>query len=370
MARPTYILAGGGTGGHLYPGLAVAEAIRRWQGEALVVFACSDRSIDRDILEPLDYPFTPQPVQPLPTNVARWPGFLGAWLRSRRLAADMLGDLQPQAVLGLGGFAAGPVVKRAAAAGVRSGMLNPDAVPGRANRYLAGHVDAIFTQFESTREHFAAGDRDKSWAVGCPVREGLAEASASEARRVFGLSDDRRTLLVFGGSTLAHSLTDAVVNLAEDLESLSDDWQVLMLAGDLAERALEAFRQRRINARIMRYCDRMDLAWAAADLAVCRGGAVTVAELAATGTPAVVMPYPHHADRQQWLNAEALCQTGAAIIVDDRSAAAANVDALRQHLLPILRDGSCLADMRAAADRAERRDAAGVIAEWMIEAGR
>jgi UDP-N-acetylglucosamine--N-acetylmuramyl-(pentapeptide) pyrophosphoryl-undecaprenol N-acetylglucosamine transferase len=245
-------------------------------------------------------------------------------------------------------------------------MLNPDAVPGKANRYLAGRVDAIFTQFEATAHHFAAGDRPKAQAVGCPVRAGLLDADAAKARRVFGLSDDRRTLLVFGGSTLARSLTEAVIALAEDIDGLAERWQLLMPAGELAEAALEAYRQRRINARIMRYCDRMDLAWAAADLAVCRGGAVTVAELSATGTPAVILPYPYHADRQQWLNAEPLSDAGAAVIVEDRRETAGNVEGLRENLLPILHDEARLMAMSAAAGRTIRREAGASVAEWMI----
>ncbi len=341
----------------------------RRQQQALVVFACSDREIDARILAPRDWPFTPQPVQPFPRNLLKWPGFLQGWLASRRLADDLLSDLQPRAVLGLGGFAAAPVVRRAASRGVRSALLNPDAVPGRANGYLAGRVDAIFTQFESTTKHYRQADRAKVRAVGCPVRSELAEASAEEARRVFGLSGDRRTLLVFGGSTLAYNLTQAVIALAEELEDFGDRWQLLMPAGELTEQALEAFRQRRINTRIMRYCERMDRAWAAADLAVCRGGAVTVAELTATGTPAVILPYPYHADRQQWLNAQSLVEAGAAVIVDDRCEPAANAEALRVELLNILAESERLREMQAAARQGSRADAADAVARWLMDGG-
>lgn len=368
MHRPTYILAGGGTGGHLYPGLAVAEALTQQQAEALVVFACSDRDIDARILAPRDWPFTPQPVQPFRTNVLKWPGFLRAWLASRRLADDLLTDLEPQAVLGLGGFAAAPVVRRAASRGVRAALLNPDAIPGRANRYLAGRVDAIFTQFETTAEHYRPVDRAKVRSVGCPVRSDLARADVEAARARFGLSGDRRTLLVFGGSTLAHNLTKATMALADALEDFGDRWQVLMPAGELTEQALEVFRQRRINTRIMRYCERMDLAWAAADLAVCRGGAVTVAELAATGTPAVILPYPYHADRQQWLNAAPLVEAGSAVIVEDRCNTVANAEALRADLLALLGDEARLRQMRHAAQQRRDDGAAQAVARWLIEA--
>ncbi|HUU58923.1 MAG TPA: glycosyltransferase, partial [Phycisphaerae bacterium] len=104
MTRPIYIFAGGGTGGHLYPGLAVAEQLERLDRGAQVVFACSNRPIDRRILDPLDYPVVPQPVRPLPRNPKGWIGFLKAWRRSGAQAGEMIADLEPAAVLGLGGF--------------------------------------------------------------------------------------------------------------------------------------------------------------------------------------------------------------------------------------------------------------------------
>ena len=137
MSRNTYIFAGGGTGGHLYPGLAVADELRRVDEDAVVVFACSNRSIDRQILDSLDYPVVPQPVLPLPKSPLKFVSFLRAWKQSKALASTLLNDLKPHAVLGLGGFAAGPVVQEAAKKSVPTAMLNPDSIPGKANRFLA-----------------------------------------------------------------------------------------------------------------------------------------------------------------------------------------------------------------------------------------
>ncbi|GAF72090.1 unnamed protein product, partial [marine sediment metagenome] len=134
MSTDLYIFAGGGTGGHLYPGLAVAEALRAKRPDAQVVFACSNRAIDRRILEATPYPYIPQPVRPLPARPWGWPAFLAAWVRSCALARRLMGDLCPAAVLGLGGFAAAPMICRASRVGVPTALLNPDAVPGKANR--------------------------------------------------------------------------------------------------------------------------------------------------------------------------------------------------------------------------------------------
>lgn len=365
MERPTFIFAGGGTGGHLYPGLAVAEALADARCDARVVFACSNRPIDARVLGPLDHPFVPQPVRPIRSNPFGWPGFWLAWRESVALARTLLADLQPAAVLGLGGFAAGPVVRAAARAGLPTALLNPDAVPGKANRYLARQVGTIFTQFESTAEHFGGAS---AWVrcTGCPIRPGLLRADRDEAIRSLGLAPDRRTLLVFGGSLLARSLTEAVTALAEDFDELTDTWQLLVIAGpDLHKPTAQAFNARPIHAVVLEYCRRMDHAWAAADLALCRGGAGTVAELIATRTPAVILPYPHHADRQQYLNAAALADSGAALVLDDHCDTWTNAEGLRNTLLHAMRDESALRALRQAVADLARPDAASAVADWL-----
>jgi len=359
-----YIFAGGGTGGHLYPGLAVAAELTDLESEAKVVFACSDRPIDRRILDATAYAVVPQPVRSLPAGIAGWPAFLRAYLSSAALARRMVADLRPAAVLGLGGFAAGPVVVRAAKAGVRTALLNPDAVPGRANRLLARRVDAIFTQFGVTAGHFGRSGGAKVRRVGCPVRRELAAADRAEAIDHFGLRADRKTLLVHGGSLGAESINEAIARLMPDLRELADAWQVLHVTGP-SKAASAAGEAGELNVRVLEYCRRMDLAYAAADLSLSRAGAVTVAELAATGTPAVLMPYPYHADQQQRLNAAALDETGAAVLCDDARDADRNAERLRQTLLAILREPDRLEGMRNAACRATPDNAAEKVARWL-----
>jgi len=366
MTRPTYIFAGGGTGGHLYPGLAVAEELVGLQTEAQVVFACSNRAIDRQILSPLPYAMIPQPVAPMPRGLRGWGRFVRAYLASARLAGDLLRDLQPVAVLGLGGFAAGPVVLRAARLGVRTGLLNPDAVPGKANRLLARKVDAVFTQFEQTAQAFPLAVRSTVRWTGCPIRRGLAEGDPAAAREFFGLRSDRRTLLVFGGSLLAESLSLALEALAADLSPLAEAWQVLHISGSpLAGRIEQSLRSAGLEVRTLVYCDRMDLAYAAADLVLSRCGAVTVAELMAVDRPAVLMPYPYHKDQHQRLNAQAMERAGAARVVMDAKDPRANARRLAQAMAPLMADPAALEAMRRAAGTAGRRDAASVVARFL-----
>jgi UDP-N-acetylglucosamine--N-acetylmuramyl-(pentapeptide) pyrophosphoryl-undecaprenol N-acetylglucosamine transferase len=367
---PIFVFAGGGSGGHLCPGIAVADALTRRAADSKVVFACSNRAIDRTLLEPLGYGMVPQPVRPLPRGPREWGGFLRAWGASWLQAGQMLRDLRPAAVLGLGGFAAGPIVRRAGGDGIPTGLLNPDAAPGKANRYLARFADVVFTQFAGTHRAFPAKLRGRLRRVGCPVRSGFFEATQAHGIKVFDFSPDKKTLLVFGGSLLASAVTEAAAGIAADLEPLADTWQVLHVT---PEDKLEVVRRGHAGGQMdvcaMGYCERMDLAMAAADLVLCRAGASTMAELAATGTPAVLMPYPHHRDRHQELNAAQAVRAGAAVVVDDAGDAATNAEALRRELLPILRDETRLAQMRKAAEALGATDAADAVAGWLLEVG-
>jgi UDP-N-acetylglucosamine--N-acetylmuramyl-(pentapeptide) pyrophosphoryl-undecaprenol N-acetylglucosamine transferase len=248
---------------------------------------------------------------------------------------------------------------------VRSCLLSIDAVPGVANRHLAGKVDVIFAQFDRCVAGYGRHG-GKVRVVGCPVRPGLTRGDADEARRTFGLRADRRTLLVMAGSLGAASINDALGAVRGDLEALADRWQVLHLAGPgKLDEVRAAWAGSAVHHVAMEFCQRMDLAYAAADLALARGGAATVAELTATGTPAAIMPYPHHRDRQQHLNAAALVEAGAARVIDDAIDAQANAAALRAELLPLLAEPGRLATLTAAADQRACADAAGEIARWL-----
>jgi len=365
MSRPAYIFAGGGSGGHLYPALAVVERLLEMQGDAQIVFACSDREIDRRILSSTPYAFVAQPIRPPPRGLRGWGGFLRRWLTSGRLARELLADVRPAAVLGLGGFAAVPVVRAAAGAGVRTGLLCIDAVAGAANRHLARRAGAIFTQFERTAADLGRGGA-KARLVGCPVRQALLRGDADEGRKLWSLGGDRRTLLVAAGSQGAANINQAVAEIVPDLDELAGGWQLLHVAGPgKADELRAALAGSKMRWALLEFCERMDLAYALADVVLSRAGASTVAELTATATPAVLMPYPYHRDQHQRHNAAALVSAGAAVEVIDARDRALNAQALRESLLPLLRDPAPLEAMRSAAEALVRPGAAEAIARWL-----
>ena len=176
MNDASYVFAGGGTGGHLFPGLAVADALLRQSPEARVTFLTTTRPLDRQLLEPTAYEQIEQPVQPFTLHPLKLPAFWLAWRRSVQAARELLKTRHVRAVLGLGGYAAGPAVVAAHSLGIRTAILNPDAIPGRANRHLARHADLVIMQWEVTRRHFPPGTNCQ--ALGCPIRAAFASRRA------------------------------------------------------------------------------------------------------------------------------------------------------------------------------------------------
>jgi undecaprenyldiphospho-muramoylpentapeptide beta-N-acetylglucosaminyltransferase len=368
---PTFIFAGGGTGGHLAPALAVVEEIKADCPQAVILFLCTDKPVDAKFLDAAGHGRVIQPIRPLPHSPLAWPDFYLRWRRSLALAGAVLRDTRPAAVLGLGGYAAGPAVRQAARRAIPTALLNPDGVPGKANRYLARRVDAVFTQFEGTAACFPAAVRPRIRAVGCPVRRSLMSGDRGRILAAIRLRSDRQTLAVMGGSLGAETINRAILGLAADLAGRADRWQVLHVTGaGKAAAVREVYQSAGVPAGILEFCSTMGDLYAAADLVVGRAGANSVAELAVTGTPSVLLPYPFHRDRQQHHNAAPLAAAGAAVIVDDAADPAINADRLRAGLLPLLDCPQRLTAMAVAARSLARPAAAREVVHWMLEKGK
>ncbi|MGB9626756.1 MAG: UDP-N-acetylglucosamine--N-acetylmuramyl-(pentapeptide) pyrophosphoryl-undecaprenol N-acetylglucosamine transferase [Phycisphaerae bacterium] len=366
--RPWFVFAGGGTGGHLCPALAIAHALRQLDDRVDISFLCTDRPIDRRILGEAGMEAIPQGVRPFSTRPWRWPGFLMAWRRAIARCRSLFRERRPAAVVGAGGYGSDPPVRAALAERIPTAILNPDLVPGRANRQLGRYVDRIFAQWPGTAEYFpgVGGFR----ALGCPVRPGflgLREELRRSGLARFGLQPQLRTLLTTGASQGARTINEAMVALAPELGQLGG-WQVLHLSGPAdVERVQAAYRAAGLRATVVAFTDAMPEAMAVADLAISRAGASTLAELTVMGLPSILMPYPFHRDEHQLRNARVLADAGAARIVPDRITTAENVAALRSTLLALARDASCLSAMAEAAKRLGQPHAARRISAELLD---
>lgn len=363
-AAPSVAIAGGGTGGHLYPACAVVEELCAERPGVRLVFLLTGRPIDRRVAATLPGDRVEQPVRPLSGRVADWPRFALDLHRSVRAATALLRSRAVRAVLGTGGYASAPAVLAARRLGIPAAILNPDATPGRANRLLARRVERVFVQWPQTCAHLPPG---RAVVSGCPVRRCVRELpDRAAAARQLGLDPQRPVLLVTGASQGAADLNRAVVRAWPEFAARHPDWQLLFLAGQSDEPHVRAALHAP-GVRVIGYLDAIELALAAADAVVSRAGASTLAELTATGRPAVLVPYPHDRRRHQYANAQVLAEAGAAELVPQ----APDVETTAARLLAAL-ENVADADVRRARELAARRlarpDAARQVAQWLGDA--
>lgn len=371
MAEPavqTIFLAGGGTGGHLYPGIAVAQALQTLRPDIKPIFLCTFKNIDRVILEPSGFAFAAQPILPLPkvTHVGGLLKFWRSWRETKDQVRQLLDEHKPLAVLGLGGYAAGVAVKEAAARGIPTAVLNPDVIPGRANQFLMRSVRTVCCQFEATRDCVAAADRTKLEITGCPIRQDITTLPAADvAAQRLGLDPALNTLVITGASLGAQTINEAALTMFKGM-TLSG-WQVLHLTGKEHADAVRAeYRELEVAARVLDFTPAMADVWAAATLAVSRAGASSCAELTACGVPSILLPYPFHKDMHQRANAKVLADAGAAILVDDEKDRRKNAQKLQPIVQSLLYDADRRRAMRQAALKIARPDAAKAVAEVMM----
>lgn len=317
MTKRRYFFAGGGTGGHIYPAIAVAQKIRTIDNTAEIHFLCSERQVDSEILSGSEFDFTKLPAKGLRKSPAGLIGFAKGFLVSCRKVRNIMNDSKNCTLIGVGGFVAGPAIWTAKRLGVDICFINVDIVPGKANRFMARFADEIFVQFEQTKKFF--GNSSKKVAVsGCPLREEFENADAARAYESLKLDPAKKTLLITGASSGALNINRAICSLLPRINEYRDKWQIVHLTGKGKEsEVMKAYEKAQIENCVLDYHDNMQNLLAAADIVVGRSGAVSVAEFVASHTPAICLPYPYHKDKHQYLNAEILVEAGAAFVVDD-----------------------------------------------------
>ncbi len=324
------VVAGGGTGGHVYPGLAVVERLEaRIATRALFVGARG--GVEERILSRAGREFELLPGYGLRrATLARKLGAPFVLAAAVARAARILARFRPDVVLGTGGFASAAVVLASLALRVPRVLQEQNSVPGLVNRRLARHADLVLLGYESSRAWFPAGTR--ALVVGNPLRA-MPSPSRAEAAAFFGLDASRPTVLVVGGSRGAHSLNVAAADAAARLAS-ERGVQFVILCGafDLAE-VERRTRTASSLVRVREYLDEMHFAYALADVAVARSGASSVFELARFGVPAVLVPYPYAADAHQASNAAPLVEAGGAVVVRDADLSGARLVAELETLL-------------------------------------
>ena len=366
MNGRTFFFAGGGTGGHIYPAVAVAEQITRLDPEAKIHFFVSSREIDAKILSQTDFKFTQLPAKGFSARPGKLIEFICAFLKSSRVAEEIIAKSKNPTVIGIGGFVSASVCRAAHKLKIDVKLLNVDIVPGRANKIISRWADEIFVQFEETAKYFIRRKAEVH-TVGCPLRSGFENPQPTKAIERLGLDKNKKTLLITGASSGSQNINDAVCSLLDKLSAFADDWQIVHLTGRANfEKVNEKYAGAKISYKILDYCDEMADLLSASDLVIGRSGAVSVAEYAAVGVASICMPYPYHKDMHQYLNAGKLVEAGAAIIVDDLPDEKERSDWLAEELEGLMKDEVRLKQMRKNCEAVAKKDAAFIIAEKLL----
>ena len=366
------MIAAGGTAGHVYPGLALADALRRARPDAAITFVGTPRGIEKDAVPAAGYPIEMIEVVP-------WSRTLGARRFMAPLSAmaataaawAMLGHLKPDVVVGMGGYVSLPVVLAARVRRLPVVQHEQNAIPGVANTVGARFSRRIAVTFPKTREAFPK--RVEVRVLGNPLRERIVSFDRDALRRdalaALDLDPARKTLLVMGGSLGAARLNDAVAGMAERWRDRAD-LQLFVSAGRLhgdEVRARLAAAGGSLVVRCVDYLERVEHAYAAADVALCRAGAATVMELAAVGLPSILVPYPYARSNHQEANARALADAGGAEVVLDRDASA---EVLGSALERLLGEDAARERMSTAARAFAKPAAADDLAAWVLSLDR
>jgi len=304
------VIAGGGTGGHLFPGMAIAEAfIEREMGNE-VLFIGTERGIEARVLAGGKFPL--KMIQAKPIKGRSLLGKLKAiWSLPMAVseACSILKEDQPQIVLGVGGYASGPTLLAASLLGMKRAIHEQNVIPGMTNRILKWFSQQIFVSFEETKKYFP---ERKTFVTGNPIRKEILKGRERK-------KGDRFTLLIFGGSAGAHRINKAMMEALDPLREVKPSLKFIHQTGrDDLDFISKGYQEKGFDALVKPFFDDMATYYQRADLVICRSGASTVSELAVCGKAAILIPYPYAAHQHQLMNAQKLVELGAArMIVDD-----------------------------------------------------
>ncbi len=356
------VIAGGGTGGHLYPGIAVARELLARRPAATVTFAGTARGIEARVV----------PREGFTLDVIRSSGVKGKSVFDRARGAALVpislvdgwrivSARRPSLVIGVGGYSSGPVVMAAALRGVPTMLLEQNAVPGLTNRLLIRVVQAAAVTFDSTQALFGA----KAFVSGNPVRPEFFATSGSHQESALDDQTSVTRVLVFGGSQGAHAINVAMVEAAPQLAAGGSHLRLVHQTGERdVEMVRAAYRQAGLQADVEPFLFDMGRQLGEADVVVCRAGATTLAEITAAGKASVLIPLPTATDDHQRKNAEALVVAGAAELLLQRELTG---EVLAARVLALAGDRIRRERMSAAARTLARPDAARVIVDRALE---
>lgn len=349
------LVSGGGTGGHIFPALSIANEVRRRYPDARILFVGAEGRMEMEKVPAAGYNIIGLPVSGFDRkHLLRNFKVMARLLKSMRLAKNILKDFKPDIAIGVGGYASGPMLKEAQKQGIPTLLQEQNSYAGVTNKLLAAKADCICVAYEGMERFFP---QDKIVLTGNPVRRNLLECGASpeQARQAMGMDPNKKTILIIGGSLGARTINNAIIDgLAKIGEAYDVQviWQTGKIYDQQCREALDASGVK--NVAQMAFISNMDMAYRAADLVVSRAGASSISELQLLGKAAILVPSPNVAEDHQTKNAMALSTRDAAILVPDAEASAQLVDTM----LATVADGEKIATLSGNVLQMALRDAA------------
>lgn len=325
-----YLVSGGGTGGHIFPALSIANEIRRRYPEAEILFVGAEGRMEMERVPAAGYEIKGLPVCGFDRkHLLRNVKVLFKLWKSIRLAKKILKDFKPDIAIGVGGYASGPMLKAAQKQGIPTLLQEQNSYAGVTNKLLAKNAKCICVAYEGMERFFP---EDKIVLTGNPVRRNLLECNATqeEARKAMGIDPEKATILIIGGSLGARTVNESIIGGLEKLGAAADDVQVVWQTGKFYDQQCkEALAKSGVkNVIQMPFISNMDMAYRAADLVISRAGASSISELQLLGKPSILVPSPNVAEDHQTKNALALANRDAAIMVTDAEAPEKLVNAM------------------------------------------
>lgn len=309
------ILSGGGTGGHIYPAISVANKIREKHPDAEILFIGTERGMENNIVPKEGYPIKFITVSYLKRKFS-WHNIRSAMMLLKGMfeAKKIIKDFKPDIVIGTGGFVCGPVVYVASKLGIKTIIHEQNVFPGLTNRILDKHVDKIALSFEEAKQYFKS--KDRLVVTGNPIRSDFFDITEENAVSRYGSGLNIPLVLVVGGSGGASRINDAVIDILKEYKPRK--FRIILVTGKkLYEQTVKNIEKQDLLEihKIVSYINDMPYALKACDLIVCSAGAITIAEITAVGKPAILIPKAYTAENHQQYNANAMADKGAAFVI-------------------------------------------------------
>ena len=359
------IMTGGGTGGHVYPAIAIAEKIQEKYPDSEILFIGTERGMEHKIVPQNGYEIRFITIsgfdrKHMLKNAKTAVNLVKGTLQSRAI----LKEFRPDVVIGTGGYVCAPVVRTAAKMGILTFIHEQNAYPGMTNKLLEKYADRVFLAFPEAAKYFKK--KEKLIITGNPVRKAFREANKETARTLLSIPQDAFVVLAFGGSLGAGRINKAALPLLEFAAGQKGLCMVLATGSyyyrKMTEKAQEKHLDHADNIRILEYIDDMPNYLAAADLVISRAGALTVSEIAAGGKPAILIPSPNVTGNHQFYNAKSIADKGAAVLIEEPDL---TDESLISSVLSLMNDREKLGAMAKASKAAAAKDALGEIVSYL-----